>query len=202
MHMIFRMAVAATALTLTACGGTDASKPETEATTESEAVSSGSDIPSQWQKYESRDEFTDELTKSYTVDSNGASDYKLSVACSKGNKLNFYFEYPERSGSPSMEMEVNVRVGSGQPFTERWFVSWVSGSTRVENPQEFYEKIRGQSKLAVEIFGASRGAYDISGIDAVVADMQATACKFEEAAPPPAEGEPQAEDGETSDGSQ
>ncbi|MCM0033057.1 hypothetical protein [Sandarakinorhabdus limnophila] len=172
------------AMALSGCGGSSSTETATDSEAPEAVAEEGSTIPSQWEKYESKDEFTDEITKSYTVASNSGSNYKFSVACSKNNKLNFYVEYPAISGSPSREMEVNVRVGSGKTSTETWYVSWVSGSTRVENPEQFYEKIKGESKLAIEIFAATRSAYNITGIDDVVADMQATVCKFEGANPP------------------
>lgn len=135
-------------------------------------------IPSNWKKWESKDSFTDKVTRTYTVLSNESRLHDFSVACSKKGDLNFYIEYPTPSTAiPGGQGEVNVRIDSDPPYTERWYVNYGGGVTRVENPTAFFEKIQNRSKLAIEIFAATRSTYDISGIESVVLDMQSL-CKF------------------------
>jgi hypothetical protein len=143
-------------------------------------INSKDEIPSHWKKTESKDAMTDQVTKYYDVASNESTSYGLSVGCSKKGFLNFYVEYPSRSGMPSSEMEVTVRIDNDPPFNEKWYVSWVNGATTVENPYTFFSKIKGKSKLAVEIFGAAKNTFNISGIENVVSDMESTACQFED----------------------
>jgi len=146
-------------------------------------IGCGESIPSQWRKGESKDAFTDKITKQYDLASNESSSNVFSVACSKGGDLNFYVEYPSRTGIPSAMTEVTIRVGAETPFTEKWYVGWVNGSTTIENPASFFEKISSKSKLAIEIFAETRSTYNIAGIENVVADMEASVCKFKRAAP-------------------
>jgi hypothetical protein len=178
-----RSAILATVavLALAGCGSSNggAGSEGSEASEGSETSEGTAEIPENWKKYEAKDAFTDAVTKYYIVESNESSSYYFSVACANDKSLNFYVEYPAREGTPSMEAEVNVRIDSALPFTKKWYVSWVSGATRVEDPVEFFEQTKGKSKLAIEIFAATRSSYDITGIDRVVADMEATACKFE-----------------------
>ena len=122
---------------------------------------------------------TDKVTKYYDLASNESPNYGFSVACSKKGFLNFYVEYPKREGMPSAQLEVKIRIDSEEPFSEQWYVGWVNGSTTIENPYTFYSKVKGKEKLAVEIFAAARNTFNIQGIETVVADMEATACPFE-----------------------
>lgn len=142
--------------------------------------SSSRSIPAHWKKIESKDSFTDKITKFYNVQSNESSSHVFSVGCSKKGFLNFYVEYPERTGMPSTVSEVGIRIDGEPVHKEDWYVSWVSGSTTVDSPYGFFQKIKGKSKLAIEIFAATRNSYDISGVEQVVADMEATACRFED----------------------
>lgn len=161
-------------LTLSACG-----KKNEEPITKEPTAASKQSIPSHWKKSESKDPMTDKVTKYYDIASNESPNYGFSVACSKKGFLNFYVEYPKRTGMPSATSEVTVRIDDEQPFNEQWYVGWVNGSTAIENPYTFYTKVTGKQKLAVEIFAAAKNTFNIQGIENVVADMEATACQFE-----------------------
>ncbi len=161
-------------LSLSACG-----KKNEEPVPKESAVASKQTIPSHWKKSESKDPMTDKVTKYYGIASNESPNYVFSVACSKKGFLNFYVEYPGREGIPSAKSEVAVRIDDEPPFSEQWYVGWVSGSTAIENPYSFYSKVSGKNKLAVEIFAAAKNSFNIQGIESVVADMVATACQFE-----------------------
>lgn len=136
-------------------------------------------IPSNWVKSESKDSFTDKVTRRYTVFSNESRSHHFSVACSRKGDLNFYIQYPTPSTAiPGGNAEVNLRIDSDTPYAENWYVNYGGGVTVVENPTVFFEKIQNHSKLAVEIFAATRSSFDISGVKSVVLDMQSL-CNFE-----------------------
>jgi hypothetical protein len=161
-------------LSMSACG-----KKSEEPISKEPTVALKQSIPSHWKKSESKDPMTDKVTKYYDIASNESPNYGFSVACSKAGFLNFYVEYPKRTGIPSATSEVTVRIDDQQPFNEQWYVGWVNGSTAIENPYTFYTKVTGKQKLAVEIFAAAKNTFNIQGIENVVADMEATACQFE-----------------------
>lgn len=174
--MSFKLVVTTAALimTLLAC-----SKNENSASNDSGIKKESSSIPAHWAKHESKDSMTDKITKSYDIASNESTSHGLSVACSKKGFLNFYIEYPNRTGMPSAMTEVKVRIDGDTPFTENWYVGWVNGATTIENPYDFLQKIKGKKKLAIEIFAATNSTFNIEGIEQVVSDMEATACQFE-----------------------
>lgn len=132
-----------------------------------------------WKKIESKDAFTDKITKYYNSESIDSTGSIFSIGCSKNGYLNFYVEYPSREGIPSTTMSVNIRIDDEKPFEEQWYVSWVSGVTIIENPYNFFQKIKGKSKLAIEIIAATKNTFNIKGINSIVSDMEQTACQFE-----------------------
>jgi hypothetical protein len=145
----------------------------------SQAVNAKPTIPPNWKKIESKDPMTDQVTKFYGVFSNESNNSGFFIGCNGAGFLGFSIQYPKRSGIPSAKSEVRVRIDSQEPFTEEWFVGWVNGQTTILEPYAFLSKVKGKSKLAVDIFAAAQNTFNIKGIEAVVADMESTACKFE-----------------------
>lgn len=134
-------------------------------------------IPAHWSKIEQTDPMSNKVDKMFQVESNESPYHKLSIACATSGSLNFYFDYPSRSGLPSNNMGVSIRIDN-ETFEESWYVGWINGSTRVKHAFDFSQKIYGKKTLGINILAATNNSFNIAGVERVIAEMEATQCTF------------------------
>lgn len=133
-------------------------------------------IPSNWTKRESIDQFTDQVSRTYsTLAQNRGGQF--SVYCAPSGSLNMAILFPSQTGMPSRNTNPEIRIDRGDVVTHTMYTSWVSGQARPDNAEEFYKMLSGKSLLAVDIFAAIRDSFNITGIDAVISDMKSL-CDF------------------------
>jgi hypothetical protein len=125
-------------------------------------------VPSNWTKRESVDQFTDQVSRSYSTRSPKGNVFI--VMCD--NELVMAFGFPKRSGTPSRDTNPEIRIDRGEVITYTMYTSWVSGNAFPDEPANFYKLISGKSTLAVDILAAVIDSFNITGIDAVISDMK------------------------------
>ncbi len=163
---------------LTACGSSDSSDVSTE--NAQEIVET---VASKWELSETKDAFTDQVSRSYTATAVSGSG-TLTLSCSKKGQVNLYLDFPAQEIAGSMAPETaTVRIDGDKPYEEPWTILYTSGTSWPQNSDQFISKLSGRSKLAVEIFAGTRSVFEIDGLDSALAGIKEVGCSSDEPQP-------------------
>ena len=139
---------------------------------------SGCDSSVVWHKSDDKDAMTDNITRSYSNHSVSGTPAKIEIACSKGGKIYFYYEFPSREGIPSLMLPqtAKIRFDNEKPHDVHWNNDYASGESEPEDVDAFFKKISGKNKFTIEVFDGGKSSFDITGIDDALAGMHEVGC--------------------------
>lgn len=137
--------------------------------------------PSAWIVVESKDAFTDKISRQYYAEPVDGSKVRLDLGCSTSGEIGLYFHFPAQSGLPmgTLPDTAKIRIDDEAPYDDDWSVLRSLGSSYPKKSVEFMEKIKGRSKLAIDVYAGGRGVFNIRGFDAALASMKEVGCSKE-----------------------
>lgn len=176
MNKLFYFSMMSTVcLILQACGPSVDSGSDPSDLANSASQSAPPAIKSNWTKSESKDPFTDEVTRRYAAEivSGGG---ELVLSCSEQKKINVYYNY-QRPRTYFSNQAATVRLDSDPPREEPWIALDAVGSSWPKSAN-FINEMIGKSRLAIELFAKGSAVFDIAGTEEAVNGLKEVGCSL------------------------